>query len=559
MIVRQSGGPRLFEAFDPIEPAAPAAPQAVSAVKDDAGVTISWLEPDNAGSAITAYNVYRGTTSGGETLLATVPNDPLHTQTKYLDTTTSPTQPTYFYHVSAVNNFGESGFCQELSIGVGCTTGSGNRCAPPYFTVNCAGAFGNLFASDPSNGELTIQKVSIGEPFTSCTDNSLTFVMQVQTLDPTGTGQTVLYPNSGWQILFNATDTNGNPEQVFVELSTFRTDVVNPNTGQQVISYATRLGRRDPTPTGTQDTTVCSNTATSSCPQISATVTPSGLITIKLDTSSPLAFAAPSAPATGNAFTWDARSAGTRLGAINSTTYLLAGVFLETLQTTGVGANYLRAGNLPCSGLRPVAKLTGSPVTGNAPLAVSFDASGSSEPAGACGTINSYTLDFGDGSAPLTQTSPTFSHAYANAGTYPARLTVKDTVGQTSTNLAEVVVTVTSPKPDLIVSALTTSNNQAPQGSKVTLTATIKNQGNASAGASQTQFLLDGKTQIALVNTAGLAPGASVKVSTTWYTASVPKGLHTISATADKSNQVAESDETNNVKTVTITIQGNKT
>src|ERR1700726_2196024 len=73
-IAPQSGGRRLFSAFDPQEPAAPAAPQMISAVRVSSpqGVLVSWLEPDNGGSPITGYNIYRSTTSGTETLLTSV-------------------------------------------------------------------------------------------------------------------------------------------------------------------------------------------------------------------------------------------------------------------------------------------------------------------------------------------------------------------------------------------------------------------------------------------------------------------------------------------------------
>ena len=103
------------------------------------------------------------------------------------------------------------------------------------------------------------------------------------------------------------------------------------------------------------------------------------------------------------------------------------------------------------------------------------------------------------------------------------------------------------------------SNNQAPQGSKVTLTATIKNQGEAIAKASKTELLLDGKTVLGLVNTLTLPAGASVTVSVNWNTANVQKGQHTIKATADKTNVVAESKEGNNTKQITVSIQGNQT
>jgi PKD repeat protein len=77
-------------------------------------------------------------------------------------------------------------------------------------------------------------------------------------------------------------------------------------------------------------------------------------------------------------------------------------------------------------------------------LNVNFDGSASFEPFGACGTINSYTLDFGDGSPPVTQSSPLFSHTYNNVGFYPARLTVSNTLGQASVNQAQVVISVES-------------------------------------------------------------------------------------------------------------------
>lgn len=371
-------------------------------------------------------------------------NSPTNTNTKYLDTTATAL-PNAFYHVTAVNAQGESGFCQELSIGniASCPLG-GSPCAAPFTIVDCAGAAGNV-PTDPTSGELTIQNVSIGEPFTSCTDNSLTFVMRVQTLDPASTGMPVLPANSEWQIIFGIIDTSGNPETVFLEMDTF-----SPNTPA---TPRIAIGRRDPTATGTLDTRVCSASATSSCPQISAKQTADGIITFKLDVSSPLSFPAPGTPATGVAFTWDASKAGTKLGSVGGNTFLLAGAgagFLETVQTTGVTGTYTRVGNVSCSNKPPIAMLSADNVNGPAPFTVHFDASGSSEPAGSCGTINSYTLDFGDGSTPVTQSTPTFTHTYNTSGVFPARLTVGDTVGQTSTNPAEVVITVSSANPIVI-------------------------------------------------------------------------------------------------------------
>ena len=66
-IARQSGGFRLFAAFDPnpAEPVVPAPPRVDSVVKDGTGIVhIQWSAPDNGGSAITGYKVYRRVNPG---------------------------------------------------------------------------------------------------------------------------------------------------------------------------------------------------------------------------------------------------------------------------------------------------------------------------------------------------------------------------------------------------------------------------------------------------------------------------------------------------------------
>jgi hypothetical protein len=126
-ISRQSGGRRLLAAFDPpVEPTAPAAPRVTTATRDASAVHLTFLEPDNGGSAITSYRIYRGTTSGGETLLATV-NPPatyditqLANKFVYDDTAVSPFT-TYFYRVTAVNAEGEGAYCGESQLNAICT------------------------------------------------------------------------------------------------------------------------------------------------------------------------------------------------------------------------------------------------------------------------------------------------------------------------------------------------------------------------------------------------------------------------------------------------------
>jgi hypothetical protein len=445
-IARQSGGKRLFSFFDTPEPHAPAAPQAVSDNRVTGGILVKWLTPDNGGSTITGYNIYRGTSTGGENTVTPVGHVTGETTNEFLDTTVTASG-NYFYHITAVNTSGESAFCNEPGIVVI----NGGPCAAPYVSVDGAGGAGTV-PSDPTMGELTIQGVNIGEPFTSCTDNSLTFVMKTQTLDPSGRGTTVLPPHSEWQILFNVMDNSATPtsHQIFVALNTF-----SPNTpATPAVSY----GRVDPCSTGC--TTLSTNTCTAggstmaTCPAISVTETPDGTITIKLKVGTPLAFAAPGTPGVGSAFTWDGSKAGTALTGIQGNTYLFVGAaagFLETVQATGATGTYTRVGNASCQTGNPIAVLMATPPNPvNVNQNITFDASGSHEPTGACGTINSYTLDFGDGSAPVTQSTPTgggFTHAYTTPGDYPARLSVKDTSGLVSNTVTDIISVVGTPPP----------------------------------------------------------------------------------------------------------------
>jgi len=72
---------------------------------------------------------------------------------------------------------------------------------------------------------------------------------------------------------------------------------------------------------------------------------------------------------------------------------------------------------------------------------VSFDGSGSTEP-DLCDTIATYTFDFGDGSAPVTQAAATINHTYVLDGEFPARLKVTDSRATASANTAQQLVTV---------------------------------------------------------------------------------------------------------------------
>lgn len=93
----------------PSKPGAPAlsigpAPQALGS-----GIHLSWTEPADGGSPITGYQIYRGTSSGHETLLVSV-----GPSAAYDDTTAVPGTK-YFYKTTALNTMGESAKSNEVS------------------------------------------------------------------------------------------------------------------------------------------------------------------------------------------------------------------------------------------------------------------------------------------------------------------------------------------------------------------------------------------------------------------------------------------------------------
>lgn len=92
---------------------APSAPRNLSAAKpanSAKGVQLTWSAPtSDGGSAITGYRIYRATSSGNETLLASVGN-----VMGYRDSATK-SGVTYYYKVSAVNAVGESPLSNEAS------------------------------------------------------------------------------------------------------------------------------------------------------------------------------------------------------------------------------------------------------------------------------------------------------------------------------------------------------------------------------------------------------------------------------------------------------------
>ena len=146
---------------------APSAPTGLGATAGNAQVSLSWT----GSSGATSYNVYRGTTAGGESGTALASG---LTGTTYTDTSVT-NGTTYYYKVAAVNSSGTSGMSNEASAtpAGGGTTG--------LVSIDCGGGASGSFVADTD--------------FTGGTEASTTATISTSLLTGTVPSQAVLQSN----------------------------------------------------------------------------------------------------------------------------------------------------------------------------------------------------------------------------------------------------------------------------------------------------------------------------------------------------------------------------
>ncbi|HET6403504.1 MAG TPA: S8 family serine peptidase [Candidatus Thermoplasmatota archaeon] len=105
--------------------------------------------------------------------------------------------------------------------------------------------------------------------------------------------------------------------------------------------------------------------------------------------------------------------------------------------------------------------------------------------------------------------------------------------------------------PDLQVASLSVSPASPVAGEGATVTARVANAGAGPAGGFSVRFVVDGSVA-GTATFQGLAAGATVDVRLSWTPSA--SGSSIVLAQADASQQVAESDESNNERSLTVTV-----
>jgi PKD repeat protein len=431
-IARQSSGRRQLAGKDPTSPTEAPGMPSVTVRRIGLSATLAWSLADTGNSPITGYEIWRGTESNAETLLTTVPGTQIGGT--FQDLTATDTSKTYYYKIFAVNAVGKS--CGN------------NEVAAPYLGDGCTGII--IHKNDPTHPEanagtatppsLLIDYVAVGEPATH--PGHFMFKMKVNDL-------TDVPPSSRWRITWNSPASPG--QQYYIGMRT-------TESGPPVFEYGELADAGLPA--------VFFITEQNRIPaHVDSNFQPDGTITIYAPKSG-LGNPQPGdllGGVGGRTFTGETEDSSIQ----HRSNTFVDHTFMKAQTDNGYpAATYTVAGNLPCpvaTNNPPTAVLAANPTSGNAPLNVAFDGTGSADP-DLSDTIASYTFSFGDGTPDATGASPTVNHTYTSAGTFVATLVVTDSRGAASQNTAQQVITVTppaSPTPSATPSATPTATPSA--------------------------------------------------------------------------------------------------
>ncbi|HYP02183.1 MAG TPA: fibronectin type III domain-containing protein, partial [Pyrinomonadaceae bacterium] len=203
-IARQSGGKRMFAAYDPPAVSAPGAP-AVSGSRSGSTVNLSWSAPDHGSSAITNYKIYRRD-GANVSLLGTA------TGTTFTDTAYTAGQS---YRVTAVNGAGEGAYKEfnpSSAVSASACDGAGLLVVND---VNNDGGDLDTQQNTPPDTRVNIKSLHISEPFLGAGQNKLVFTLKV---GGSGTAGNTAPPSSQWFIIWNSRQPDADFDRRYVAM-----------------------------------------------------------------------------------------------------------------------------------------------------------------------------------------------------------------------------------------------------------------------------------------------------------------------------------------------------
>jgi hypothetical protein len=403
-IARQSGGKGLFAQYDMPEPVVPKSPY-LTGFRDDMASYLTWNPPDNGGSAIAAYDIYRrGSSGGAEKLVGQASGK----ATSYNDRTVDSLVNTYTYRITAVNGVGEGASSNSVSLVVEPRREATGACHAPGVTAIFDPA-GDASDTQPSHD---ITSVSMAEP--EDLSGKLVFTMKVADLK-------TVPPGWRWAVRFGVSKSG-------IQQSP-PTDVTGAASEDYFVSLVTSDGAA---PAFTWGVTSVPQGAsrvftTKGSLDGASKVEANGAITLVISNS------LINNPGPGDLI-------NNMLGSVRATVPSAlpgTGGTNETIpDSTGGGMYTLRSATLCLPNTAPVAVINADTDHGVMPLTVNFNASGSYD-VDSIDSIASYTFNFGDGGDDVTQSSPTISHTFMEEGEYITRLVVTDSRGKVSSNTAQ--------------------------------------------------------------------------------------------------------------------------
>ncbi len=203
-VARQSGGKTLLASYDANTDTTSAKapkPGCLAGTRDPLASHLTWKAPDNQGSDITSYEIWRGTTSGGEQKVFTT-NSP---KAAFIDSTATnstgynPGAPDYYYYVKAINSVGVGTQSNEIHLSITPALPPASACAAPGLTMlsDPAGDTSLLLniVTTPAPPGTDLMSFQLAQPYASDGIPRLVFTINTDA-NATGTGPS----GSAWYV-----------------------------------------------------------------------------------------------------------------------------------------------------------------------------------------------------------------------------------------------------------------------------------------------------------------------------------------------------------------------